>query len=428
MSRLLAVLKREFLEIVRTRLFIISTLGGPAFLLAILILPSMFLDDEVGRSRIAVIDQTPEGVGITVDALLTGAGRDSAGTVIGGSYYVEVYRTGRQYFDTTRVALQRRVEREELDGYLWLPPGLVDGDTARYEGTNATNQAEMRGIRLATRDAVHRERFARSGIDQETVRRALGAVPFEARKSGTGAVTGSPLPALLFAVLLTLGGWFTIINSSNSVIRAVREERRDKVVEIVLSSISSRTLLFGKILGVWGASLLQALVWIVIGALAVGVGGSFIGQLGGNPEWIPEVPVTVPIVLFVFLAGGFFLYAGLAAALTSISLSDQEASQIPNMIQWFPMPVWLFIGKVINDPEGPASVIASFIPFFAPILVPTRVALTQIPWMQLAGSAIVLYLSGWLFTWMAAKLYRITIMATGQKVSLGQVARWLRSA
>jgi ABC-2 type transport system permease protein len=428
MPRVWAVIKREFLEIVKTRLFIISTLGGPAFLVAILILPSMFMDDEIGVSRIAVIDQTPEGVGITVDALLTEAGRDSSGTLIGGNYHVEIHRLGRLHLDDTRIALQQRVEAEELDGYLWLPRGLVDGDTARYEGTNATNQAEMRGIRLAIRDAVQRERFARAGIDQETVSSALSPVAFEARKSGTGAVTGSPLPALLFAVLLTLGGWFTIINSSNSVIRAVREERRDKVVEIILSSISSRTLLFGKIIGVWGASLLQAVVWIAIGALAVGVGGAFIGQMGGNPEWIPEVPFTVPIILFVFLAGGYFLYAGLAAALTSISLSDQEASQIPNFIQWFPLPVWLFIGKVINDPEGPASVIASFIPFFAPILVPTRVALTQVPWQQLLGSALVVYLSAWLLIWVAAKLYRITIMATGQKVSLRQVAHWLRSA
>jgi ABC-2 type transport system permease protein len=426
MSRVWAVVKREFVEIVKTRLFIISTLGGPAFLLAILILPSMFMDDEAGTSRFAVIDQTPEGIGVAVNALLNEEAEDA--TVIRATYNVEVHRAGGANLKSVLTGVRTRIEREELDGFLWLPRGLVDGDTARYEGTNATNHAVMRGIRLAIRDAVRRERFARAGIDEETVRTALGNVAFEARKSGTGAVTGSPLPALLFAVLLTLGGWFTIINASNSVIRAVREERRDKVVEIILSSVPSRTLLFGKIIGVWGASLVQACVWIAIGALAVGVGGPLVGQMGGSPEWVPEVPVTVPVVLFVFLAGGYFLYAGLAAALTSISLSDQEASQIPSFIQWLPLPVWLFIGKVINDPDGVAAVIASFIPFFSPILVPTRVALAQVPWLQLLGSAAVLYLSGWLCTWMAAKLYRITIMATGQKVTLRQVARWLRSA
>jgi ABC-2 type transport system permease protein len=419
---------REFLEIVRTRLFVISTLLGPAFLLALLLIPSLVMDEEAGTSRMAIIDRSPAGIGEAVDALLTASNPDAGEQATGVTFHVEVFRVANPEVDSLRRILVQRVEAEELDGFLWLPPGIVEGDTARYQGTNATNHGQMRAVRLAVKDAVQRERLSAVGMDPETVREALGSVAFEARKSGVGAVTGSPLPALLFAILLTLGGWFTIINASNSVIRAVREERRDKVVEIVLSSIPAKTLLAGKIVGIWGASLLQALIWIAIGALALLGGDSIIGQVGGDPDWIPQVPLPVPIVLFVFLAGGYFLYAGLAAALTSISLSDQEASQIPTLIQWLPLPVWLFIGKVINDPDGTTSMIGTFIPFFSPILVPTRVALTQVPWIQLLAAGLVLYGTGWVCTILAAKLYRITIMATGKKASARQVMQWLRSA
>jgi ABC-2 type transport system permease protein len=423
-----AVVRREFLEIVRTRLFIISTLLGPAFLLALLLVPTLVMDDDAGTSRIAIIDQTPDGIGITVDAMLTGSGEETRDRFTKVEFQVETFRIGLSGLDDLQSQLRERVGSEDLDGYLWLPRDLVEGDTARYEGSNATNQGQMRAIRLAVRDAVQRERFDRAGIDRETVYKALGGVAFEARKSGSGAVTGSPLPALVFAILVTLGGWFTIINSSNSVIRAVREERRDKVVEIVLSSIRSRTLLFGKIIGIWGASLLQASIWIAIGSLTVLLGGSFIEQLGGNPEWIPQVPVSVPAVLFVFLAGGYFFYAGLAAALTAVSLSDQEASQIPSLIQWLPLPAWILIGKVLNDPNGTLPVVGSFVPFLAPIVVPTRVALAQIPALQLIASALVLYGCGWLCIVLAAKLYRVTIMATGKKATPRQLLQWLKSA
>ena len=185
---------------------------------------------------------------------------------------------------------------------------------------------------------------------------------------------------------------------------------------------------------VFGAALLAALLVPAVAA-AVGPAGPWQGKMrtpdggdfditlvldGSGSRW--NGTLTDP-------DSGEMTLQNLRVTATRVTFTFRpEGSQIPNFIQWFPLPVWLFIGKVINDPEGSASVIASFIPFFAPILVPTRVALTQVPWVQLLGSALVVYLSAWLFIWVAAKLYRITIMATGQKVSLRQVAHWLRSA
>ena len=91
------------------------------------------------------------------------------------------------------------------------------------------------------------------------------------------------------------------------------------------------------------------------------------------------------------------------------------------------MPAWLLIFKILDEPDGTVATIGTLIPLFAPLVVPTRIALTDIPWYELLAAILLLYGSGWLFTAVAAKLYRINIMAAGTRVSPRVVLRWLRS-
>jgi ABC-2 type transport system permease protein len=413
------------MEIVRTRLYIVATLTGPLLLMALILIPSLMSDDEGGTSNLVIADESGVGIGAGVKGLI--ASENLPEGMRGTTFHVELLELEPGALEQRRGQIEGRVEAGELDGYLWIPQGITSGDTARYQGTDATSIGRIRTIDFAVERTVQNYRLSEAGIEPATVSDIFLSVPFQARKTGTGAVTGSPLPALFLGILITLGGWFTIINSSNSVIRGVREEKQDKVVEIVLSSISPKTLLFGKIIGIWGASMLQALVWVAMAGIGLSTGEGLITQFGGNPEWIPEVPASVGVVVIVFFAGGYFLYAAIAAALTSISLNDQEASQIPTLIQWLPMPAWLLIFKILNDPDGTYAVIGTMIPLFAPLVVPTRIALTDIPWYELLAAVVLLYGSGWLFTMVAAKLYRINIMAAGTRVSPHLVFQWLRS-
>lgn len=424
-SRLFAVARREFTEIVRTRLYVVATLAGPLLLMALILIPSLVSKEEGGKSSLVIADESGVGIGAGVKDLLSPENLPEG--MRGTTFHVELHEFKPGTLESRRGGIEDRVETGELDGYLWIPSGIVEGDTAHYQGTDATSIGRIRTIQSAVERTVQNYRLSEAGIELTTVAEIFSSVHFQARKTGTGAVTGSPLPALFLAVLITLGGWFTIINSSNSVIRGVREEKRDKVVEVVLSSITPKTLLFGKIIGIWGASMLQALVWVAMAGLGLATGEGLIAQFGGSPEWIPQVPASVGMVVIVFFAGGYFLYAGISAALTSISLNDQEASQIPTLIQWLPMPAWLLIFKILNEPDGTYAVVGSLIPLFAPLVVPTRIALTDIPWYELLASVVLLYGSGWLFTAVAAKLYRINIMAAGAKVSPRLVFQWLRS-
>ena len=423
MSGAWIVTKREFIASVRTRTFLLGTLFGPVLILGLLFLPSA-LGGGVGERSIAIVDVADQGMGEAVAAALRLAAPDEERTV----FHTEVVTLGPRSEEEVRRELAARVAERSLDGYLWLPAGVMEGDSAVYEGRNATNFAELREIATAVQRAAQALRLRAVGIDPEALRDVFRPIPFEARKAGERAATGTAASAFFLAYILGFAVYLVVALYGNGVMQGVLEEKKDRIVEVVVSSIRAEQLMLGKILGIGGAGLLQVLIWTVFAALALRYGDALAAAIGVNLPPLPEVPARVAIIFLAFFTAGFFLYAGVYAALGAVATSELETRQLQFPVVLLLVLTLVAVMPILNDPAGRIAVVGSLIPFCAPILMPMRAALTEVPAAELGTSLALLVATGLAATWLGARIYRIGILSTGRRPTLAEVWRWVRMA
>ncbi|HYO47479.1 MAG TPA: ABC transporter permease [Gemmatimonadota bacterium] len=422
MSRTWTIVKREFLATTRTKGYLLGTLFGPAILASWILLPALFADGG-GAREVVVIDGTRSGLGQAVAEQLSNDSEDLA-------FSARVIAPAAGTADSVRAAMSTAAAAGEIDGYVWLPPGLPSGESASYEARHATNMREVGRVRSAVDDAVRQARLQAAGIDPSTLSEALRPTPFEAREvssEGKGAAASGEAMVMV-AILAVFVIYFVILLYGNSVLRGVREEKENRVVEIVLSSIRAEQLMAGKVFGIGSACLLQVAIWVAVAALVSAFGEDVVRSIGGQVPSIPAIPASAAFVYLAFFAGGFFLYASIYAALGSLGSSGQD-SQNMQFAAMMPLMVAFFMAfGVMNDPEGKLAVAGSLIPFTSLIVVPLRAILGAIPWSQTLLAAVLLALTCWGTLWVAGRVYRVTVLATGQRPSLRRLWRWVRAA
>lgn len=423
MSRTWAVVKREFLEMIRTRAFLIGTLLGPLFMVGIIGLQIFMATRAGGGERMVVVaDRSGAELGSAV-------GQQLAGGSIGSrtAFHIEYAELDTRGDDEVRADLLARVGRGEIDGFLWLPPGVLEGAAVAYDGKNAASIADMERVRAAVQAAVQGARLAAAGIDTEAVQEAMQRVPFEARNSDEKAASGSAGALMGLTYILGFAVYLIVILYGNAVLRGVLEEKRERIVEVVVSSIRSEQLLIGKVLGIGGAGIFQVLIWASFGALILTRGGDLAQRFGTSLPELPSVPLSVGLVFLFFFATGFLLYATMYAAVGAIVTTDQEAQQLQMPILMLLILAVSMMGPVMMDPNGTAAVLGSVIPFTAPVVMPMRAVGTGIPAAQLVGSMTLIILAVAGFLWLSARIYRIGILATGKRPSMRELWQWVRA-
>ena len=432
MSRTWAIVRREFLAFAHSKAYVIGTLFGPVMIGLFFVLPIYFLSGGAKRT-IAIVDATGFGIGERVSEALfsdPGVGETERSRtlytiqVIDLSVPASVRGLALAGPGSVLGSLKQSVASKTIDGYLWLPNGLLDGAKAEYEGDNATNFGEMSEIRSAVQRAVQRTRLEVAGIDPDAVGEAFQQVNFEAQKAGD-ATRGSTGPLIVLGQLMGFVIYFLVIIYGYAVARSVQEEKKDRIVEILLSSIKPENLMTGKVLGIAAAGLLQVTVWAIVAGLALTFGRGFLQQFEGIAFELPQVPLWVGLIFLFYFAGGFFLYAAMYAAVGAASTSDQEVQQMQ-----FPLIMPLMMGffiafAVLNDPNGPTSITGSVIPFTSPVVMPIRATMMNVPGTELAASMLFLIFTCLVFLWVGSRVYRVSILATGKRPTLRQLWRWM---
>jgi ABC-2 type transport system permease protein len=424
MSRTWAVVKHEFLEMIRTRAFLVGTILGPLFMLGLVGFQILMATRTGGSERtIVVVDRSGMGIGQATGQLLSvGPGDGRAG------FRVEYAgASSNSVDDDLRAELLARVKREEIDGFLWIPEGVLDGAVVSYSGSNAASLADMERVRGSVQTAVQGGRLEAAGIDAGAVGNALRRVPFEARNTDEKAASGSTGALIGLTYALGFGIYVVVLLYGNSVLRGVLEEKRERIVEVVVSSIRSDQLLVGKVLGIGGAGVFQVLIWAGFAALALTRGGDLALRFGAAVPELPTVPLSVGVTFIFYFATGFLLYATMYAAIGAIATTDQEAQQLQMPVIMLLVLALSMMGAVMMDPNGTAAVVGSLIPFTAPVVMPMRAVGIGIPAAQLAGSMALLGLTVITVLWVAARIYRIGILATGRRPTMREVWRWVRA-
>jgi ABC-2 type transport system permease protein len=224
----------------------------------------------------------------------------------------------------------------------------------------------------------------------------------------------------IFGILLMM----SIFTSSGYLLQGLGEEKENRVMEILLSSISPKQLLAGKVLGLGAAGLVQIIVWLVsanfIMKIASNTWGNVIGSL--------QVPLDFLILGIVYFVLGYLFMAVIMAGVGSISPTAREGQQMSAI---FTIPVIIpiyFMGLIMEHPENIAVKILTFIPITAPITVIVRLGLSEIPLWELLVSIAILILSIWGLFVLTTKLFRTYLLMYGKRPDLKEIIRSFKEA
>jgi ABC-2 type transport system permease protein len=410
MTRLFAVARREYVERVRSKAFVIGTMVGPLLLGGVMIGPSLLMAKQRGRPlRVTVVDDTRR-VGAAVEKSLA-----------------ERQASGLARFDVVPArqadgaeALRGRVLSGDLDGYVHVQGETAEAASASYYGRNVSNIMDLQLVEHAVSEAVTDERLAHAGLPAERVRALTRPPAFKTiQLTDQGAREDRKEAFIVTGILLTL--LYTSIAMWGSVIMSgVLEEKTSRVVEVVVSSVSPWDLFMGKLVGVGAAGLTQFVAWgVALALLGMGVAAS------GAAAGASVLPLRVLVWFALFFLLGYFFYGALFAALGASVNSPQEGQSLTFLVM-MPLVAGLALFPVVlGNPDGPLAVGLSMIPFFAPLLMFLRISAVTPPAWQIALSVLSMLLGIAGAVWAGARIYRVGILMYGKRATFREMARWI---
>jgi len=418
MRKVWVVIRREFVERIRTRWFWVMALLGPLFFAAVFVLPTV-LASRGGVRQIVVVDATTGPVGARITHLLNDSPMFRAQRVPASGEVVD--------------SLTTEVEQKRLGGFLVVTDAAADSGKAEYRGSNVSGFATVGALERTIGEVVSAVRLEREGVDPRVVARARIPVRLETKKIAGGKTTGeTAAQSFSLAYFMGIILYTAILLYGINVMSSVLEEKTTRIVEVLVSSLLPFQLMLGKVLGVGAVSIFQFLIWGVSARLLFTHRPAFLtGRDVGEADQIFQVPhvsgATAAVFITYFL-GGFFLYSAMFAAVGAISSSEQEARQAQQPISWLLVLSFVSMFGMLNDPGSAFAITLSLIPFSSPIAMPVRWAAGNLPTYEVALSLAILGVSIVVVTWIAARIYRVGILMTGKRPNLRELVRWVRAA
>ena len=437
-KKVFVVAKREYLERVRTKSFVIVTLIIPALMSLAMLLP-MYMAAKAGPSssmrNIRILDATGAGLGDRVaQALRT----DSTLANGAGPYVMNVSAADLQKAEQDATA--EVMKPNALTGYLVLDDSTIAGKRARYAGRNASAISDMDRLRDVVRQSVTIVRLQREGVNAEIVNSmAKDRLQLPAEKLTEKGRGGSGTAGLFAGFIIGILLLMSIIMNGQMVMRGVLEEKTTRVAEIVISSVKPESLLAGKVIGVGGAGLTQMVAWLLLGGYlqsffapivlkAAGAGAAMSAGAGAATAGFAGVSFGVLGISVAYFLVGFVFYSTLYAAVGSMVNSEQEAQQAQTPVMLLLMSGWIFVNPVLINPNSTLSVVLSWLPWISPIIMPIRMGLTSVSTASIVGSLVLALLGSLAAVWLAARIYRVGMLMYGKKPTMAEVAKWIRYA
>ncbi len=449
MKKLWAVVRREYVQRVRSSMFIIATALGPLLLAGFIVVPALVLTIKTGGpTRLAVVDESGrvyERVreAITVEPASEGkssGGEKSSEASGGAGSQARAIQTGaalKSSFEVERVALEgrsvdevkrelsERVRKNSLDGYLFIPSDILERGAAEYYGRNVDDLITRGEIEDRLSRAIIEQRMVDANVEQNLLREKSQPVRLstikvsssgEQRDSGHGPYLASVLGILIY-ITLTLYG--------NVILSAVVEEKETRIAEVLFSSVRPFTLLLGKMFGISLVALTQYAIW-ALAFLFFSAYGSAMLAARGLAVSVPQIPVSMLVYFFLFFLLGYFTYATLYLFVGSIVTTAQEGNQVSMPVIFLLVIAVYLVFPVIRGPNSSFSFWVSMIPFFSPITMLVRIITQTPPFWQIALSLLIGAATSVLLIWIAARIYRVGMLMYGKRATIPEVMRWLR--
>lgn len=424
MAKLWAIIKREYLERVRTKWFIIATVFGPIFFGAMIIVPAVMAKRSKGSAEFTntrILDATTTGIGQTIADVM------SRGRAAGTNPPQVIVLTASELSAAESTAT-KQVMAKQLSGYLVADSRTLGGEEARYAGRNATSLADMERLRSAIKEALLTQRLEKAGIDSADVK-SLTFMPLRLNsdritdkgRGGSGAVS------IIFAGGIAFLLYMSIVLYGQNVLRGVLEEKTTRVAEVVVSSVRPEILLAGKVLGVGAVGLTQQILWVITTVVMFKLRQPLLAKFGIStmPFALPEISVGLALLLLLFFILGFIFYSSLYAAVGASVNTEQEAQQAVQPMLILLVATAIFINPILLNPTSRLASVMSWLPFSAPIIMPLRLSLGSVPWYELVGTLVGLIVACLGATWLAARIYRVGLLMYGKRPTFREMGRWI---
>ncbi len=430
-------MQREYMSRVTKKTFILTTILTPIgfviFWIALIFIMSSGVEDK----KMALLD--PDNL-LQIEQM--GMLRDDNVTY--------------KYPKTTLEQLKQNFEEEGYDGIVYIPSQNFDSLTlnlnSHFYGNSDIGLNTQSSIKSAINQRARKIKMQAFNVDEATLDKLKTKIELttnnlqkkddkgisEAR-IGVASVLGGIMAFLIYIVIFIYG---------NMVMRSVMEEKTNRIVEVIISSVKPFQLMLGKIVGVGAVGLTQFAIWaIVFPLLYLGVAAMFSSELQALQEatnvssaadngMMDKIQLVISEMMtfnysyilslfLVYFLLGYVLYASLFAAVGAAMGDDWGEGQSLTLIVAIPVMVAFYIGiAVVQNPSSSLATWSSIVPLFSPIVMPARLVFEPPMW-EVVTSVVVLFLTSIFFVWMSGRIYRIGILMYGKKVGLKEFATWM---
>ena len=426
--QIMLVLKREYMTRLRSKAFIIATILIPLGMIAFVgIMIGIAVWDTETQRTIGIVDQT-ESLYPRLEQIAPERYRD--------------------YSSLSEDSLRSMVQSEQIDGYILLTEAHIQEKTdPEFVSGGGGGLSLQSSLRNDLRTAIRNERLNRANISEDIQEIYESSIGLEIRKlteagqeteddTGFLTIVGIIMGVVIFGAITGYGGLIT---------RSVIEEKTNRIIEVIASSVKPIELLMGKLAGIGALALTQIGLWtatfIGLAAAAGPVAGMMMasaqpagpasaeaGEASFDPATLslPEIEPSLIIYFVIFFLLGYLIYSALFAAIGAAVDSEADTQQY-----MFPIMIPIFIGyfimfRAMEDPDSTLAVVGSLIPLCTPIVMITRVAITDVPFWQILLSIALMIATFGGVMWLSARIYSVGILSYGKSASFKELLKWIR--
>ena len=405
MNRILNIMKWEFMVRFRSKMFLIS-LFMPLIFMVFSIIPAMLMD-KGGDSEVKVgIVNHAEHIASKFKNNIGNKYQFDDGKP---KYWIFDYEN----FDEAKTALQEKT----IDAIMVIPAGIMDTSKSKYFARSLSNFKVIDELRNTLSHTVILQRMENQGVAvemAESISKRVKMDTFEVNKEGK-LTEGNELMVLLgpffFVFLLVMA----VFINGQLLLRSVIEERTNRMVEILLSTVSARELMTGKILGLGSLGMVQILFYLSIGVIFGMVKGIEIVRFD-------ELPI-----LFIYFLTGYFFFASIYATLGTLFDNEQDAQQSMTIVSIIAMVPLMGSFYFMSNPTALVTKILSFVPPMTPFMMILRISSDAAePW-EIAATVVLMIVSVWGMMTLAGKIFRTALLMYGKRATLPEIWRWIRA-
>lgn len=430
-SKISIIIRREYMERVTKKSFIITTLLMPVIMLGLMMAPVLIaMFSESDNRNILVIDKSAD----TISSRLQ--------------------NTPTLTFLPQNISVDSARRVESVDAVLVIPESIYDNGATLQIYTNGASSMEVESaITGQFNDIIESQRLKNYNIDDldEIISAVHSDVKLQSLRNDEDATESSTMLSYMLGLILTLMLYMCLLLYGQMVMTSIIEEKNNRVLEIVVSSVRPTQLMLGKICGIGLVAITQIVIWGVLlsamsafvlpAVLPAGVSADMaaLSAEGASANISTDLELLQALsmlgnvayiiqlfgLLLLFLIGGFMLYSAIYAAIGSAVDNIQDAGQLQSIVV-FPIIIGIVVAmQAASDPGSSMAMWTSMIPFTSPMVMMARIPF-GIPAWEIAVSLIILVISFFIVVWFAAKIYRVGIFMYGKKPSFKELIRWMR--